>query len=192
MPIHVSAGSSGNFKPCPVGVHQAVCCDVVDMGLLEVSWNGQTKKQHKVRLVWQVDEMMDDGKPFLIQTRYTASLHEKARLRKDLESWRGKAFTESELASFDLEVLLGVNCLLNVVHNHKGDATYANVAAIMPLQKGASKIHVTNYTRVIDRDPRQAEPDEPPPVTEDDIPFVWLLPLVLPALGLLGAFSQVV
>lgn len=173
MPIPVSAGSSSSFKPCPVGVHQAVCCDVVDMGLLEVSWNGQTKKQHKVRLVWQVDELMDDGKPFIIQTRYTASLHEKSRLRKDLESWRGRAFTDGELQSFDLEVLLGVNCLLNVVHNTKGDNTYSNVAAIMPLQKTASKIHVTNYTRVIDRDPKQPQADEyePTPVTEDDIPF---------------------
>lgn len=171
MPIPVSAGASSNFKPCPAGVHQAVCCDVVDMGLLEVSWNGQTKKQHKVRLVWQVDEMMDDGKPFIIQTRYTASLHEKARLRKDLESWRGKPFTDAELQSFDLEVLLGVNCLLNVVHNTKGDSTYANIAAIMPLQKGAHKIHVTNYTRVVDRDPKQPEAEEPPPITDDDIPF---------------------
>lgn len=172
MPIPVSAGNSTNFKPCPAGVHQAVCCDVVDMGNLETTWNGQKKIKHIVRLVWQVDEMMDDGKPFLIQSRYTASLHEKARLRKDLESWRGKPFNEGELQSFDLEVLIGVNCLLNVVHNTKGDNTYANVAAIMPLQKNANKIRVTNYTRVIDRDPKQPqEPDEPPPLTDDDIPF---------------------
>ena len=28
--------------------------------------------------------------------------------------------------------------------------------------------------------------DEPPPIDESDIPFAWLMPLVLPAVGLLG------
>ena len=43
---------------------------------------------------------MPDGKPFLVRRRYTASLHEKSALRKDLESWRGRAFTNVELDGF--------------------------------------------------------------------------------------------
>lgn len=176
MAIVVSAGSGSNFAPCPVGVHQAVCVDVIDMGILEVTWQGQVKRQHKIRLVWQVEELMDDGKPFLIQKRYTASLHEKSKLRPDLESWRGKPFTSDELAAFDVEKLIGANCLLNVAHVAKDGKTYANVNAIMPLKKGMEKMVATNYTRVIDRTPEQAADalggDEPPPMTDEDmVPF---------------------
>lgn len=34
--------------------------------------------------------------------------------------------------------------------------------------------------------PMPVSEPEPPPLTDDDIPFAWLLPLVLPALGLFG------
>lgn len=188
MPIPVSAGNSTTFAPCPAGVHQAVCVDVVDMGLLEVTWNGQVKKQHKVRIVWQVEELMDDGKPFIVQKRYTASLHEKSKLRPELESWRGKAFTEDELREFDLEKLIGANCLLNVAHVQKDGKTYANVTAVMPLKRGMDRLVAMGYTRVIDRKetPTDPEHDQGPPITEDDIPFAWLMPLVLPALAVAG------
>ena len=177
MPIPVSAGSGASFTPCPAGVHQAVCVDVVDMGNLETVWAGVKKIKHVIRLVWQVEERMEDGKPFLIQSRYTASLHEKARLRKDLENWRGRPFTEAELKSFDLEVLLGVNCLLNVVQNPKDGKTYANVTAVMPLKKGMEKMHPEGYTRVCDREDAPTthgtddSDDASSHITDDDIPF---------------------
>ncbi len=175
MAITVSGKGGGSFIPAPAGVHQAVACDVVDMGNLETTWNGQKKIKHVIRLVWQVEELMDDGKPFIVQSRYTASLHEKARLRKDLESWRGKPFTDAELEAFDLEVLIGVNCLLNVVQTSKNGTTYANVTAVMPLKKGMQKMTVTNYTRVVERQETAAPPHEDaPPITDDEldsIPF---------------------
>jgi hypothetical protein len=36
------------------------------------------------------------------------------------------------------------------------------------------------------------EHDAPPPITDDDIPFAWLLPLALPLAGLLGAGAMLV
>jgi hypothetical protein len=140
------------------------------MGLLEVTFGGTTKTQHKVRLVWQIDEAMDDGRRFIVQKRYTLSLHKKANLRKDLESWRGRAFTEEELAGFDLEVLLDVNCFLNIVHVVKDSATYANVASIMPLKKGMAKMDAEGYIRVQDRKP-EGDEDPTPVLTDDDIAF---------------------
>ncbi len=168
MPIIVSAGNRHTFKPAPAGVHQAVCVDVVDMGLMEVTWLGVTKKKPKLRVVWQIEELMEDGKPFIVQKRYTASLHEKAGLRKDLESWRGRAFTDAELDEFDVEKLLGVNCLLNVVHVVREGQTYANVSAVMPIQKGMTRLTQREYVRVVDR--TEATPDSEP-LTVDDIPF---------------------
>jgi hypothetical protein len=157
MAIIATAGGDGKtFTPAPSGVHQAVCVDVVDLGMLETTWQNQTKKQHKVNVAFQIAEDREDGKPYLVFKRYTLSLHPKAGLRKDLESWRGKQFTREEELGFDIERLIGVNCLLNVTHNHVGDRTYANVVSIMPLAKGMPPIKARDYIRKVDRQPETA------------------------------------
>lgn len=170
MGIIVSAGESRTFAPAPAGLHQAVCVDTVDMGLLEVTYSGKTKKQWKVRVVWQIDEDMDDGRPFIVQKRYTASLNEKSTLRKELESWRGRPFTQEELDAFDLDKILGVNCQLNIQHVTKDGKLYANVVSIVPLGKNMPKIEARNYVRVQDRPvaEREVESHE---ITAEDIPF---------------------
>lgn len=174
MAIMATAGDTKAFTPAPAGLHHGVCVDVVDMGWLEVTYAGKTKKQHKVRLVWQIDEAMEDGRRYIVQKRYTLSLHEKAALRHDLESWRGRAFTDDELGGFDLEKLLGVNAFLNVVQVQKSGSVYANVASVVPLKKGMAKMVPEAYVRVKDRTEQQLS-DEPttelPELTADDIPF---------------------
>lgn len=187
MPIIATAKSENgkDFAPAPAGVHQAVLVDVVDLGMLDVTWQGVTKRQHKVNFAWQINEEREDGKPFLIFKRYTLSLHEKAGLRKDLESWLGRKFTREDEMGFDVESLLGSNCLLNVMHNKVGDKTYANVAGVNPLMKGMPTIAARDYVRKVDRteqlqsitnEYREAvrsveQEHEHPPLTDDDIPF---------------------
>lgn len=179
MPI-VAKESSRNrdFIPAPAGAHAAVCCDIVDLGTLEVTYGGKTKKQHKVRVVWQIAEVMADNKPYIVQKRYTLSLHEKAGLRKDLESWRGRAFTQEELQGFDLEKLLSVPCFLNVLQVVKEGETWSNVASIMRLPKGMEPLKVRDYVRVCDRKPDdEAGEQQGPPehnfggIDDSDIPF---------------------
>lgn len=183
MAIVAKANGDGGktFEPAPEGVHQGVCVDVIDLGILDVTWQGQSKKQHKINVAWQINELRDDGKPFLVFKRYTLSLSEKANLRKDLESWRGKAFTRDEEMGFDVESVIGANCLLNIQHKVSGDKTYANVVSIMPLAKGMAKISATDYVRKQDRpgnDPRHISDEEiaagmshPPVMDDSDIPF---------------------
>ena len=62
----------------------------------------------------------------------------QGNLRKDLESWRGKAFSETEAEDFDLTKLLGATCMLNVIHNtaKASGRTYANIASISKMPKG--------------------------------------------------------
>lgn len=177
--IAKAGGDGGNFQPAPVGVHQAVCVDVIDLGVLETTWQGQTKKQHKVNLAWQINEDRDDGKPFLVFKRYTLSLHEKAGLRKDLESWRGRKFTRDEEMGFDVETIIGANCLLNVTHNNVGDKTYANVVSIMPLAKGMPQMSPRDYVRKVERteetppqiNGHEYDRDSVEMITDDSIPF---------------------
>lgn len=194
MAIWAKAGGGGDraFEPAPEGVWQAVCVDVIDLGVLDVTWQGATKRQHKINIAWQLDCLREDGKPYLVFKRYTLSLHEKAGLRKDLESWRGRKFTRDEEAGFDLETVLGANCLINIQHNRTDAGTYANVVSIMPLARNMTPIKADGYVRKVDRpetttEPPPHEPDhQPPPLTDEDIPFAWALPLVLPATAMLG------
>ena len=156
------------FTPAPEGLHQAVCCDVHPIWTEErpSQWGGGLRDC--VRLVWQIDQLGPDGQPFVISKKYTASLHEKASLRHDLESWRGRHFTPEELKGFDLENVLGANCQIQIVHTKKPDGrTFANVLSIVPIAKGQPKMAVSkDYVRKKDRaDAVNAEPmdDETPP-----------------------------
>src|SRR5215831_10498712 len=157
----------------PAGLYQAVCCDVVDLGLVDVTYNGKTRQQCKLRITWQSEERRDDGKPFLLWRRYTASLSEKASLRRDLESWRGRPFTPEELAGFDIENLLAVNAYLNVLHAERDGKTYPNVASVAPIKKGMARLTVLDYVREKDRPENNgdAEHGDDPAITDEDVPF---------------------
>jgi len=50
--------------------------------------------------------------------------------------WRGREFSEAELAGFDVESLIGSGCMLSIVHKARDGFVYANVQAVLPLAKG--------------------------------------------------------
>jgi hypothetical protein len=160
VPIIATAGESKSYTPAPEGTHHAVCVDVIDLGQLPNSFKPGTT-QHKV------------NKRFLVYKRYTLSLNEKANLRHDLESWRGRPFTREEEMGFDVETVKGANCLVNIQHKQSADKakTYANVVSVMPLIKGMAKITPEAYERHQEETPQQDAPAEEAPVELDDIPF---------------------
>lgn len=152
--IAKSEGGGKGYDPVPEGVHHGICVAVYDLGTqYSQTYNNSSRK---VSIHWELPyERIDievDGTmkslPMAASKRYTLSLHEKANLRKDLENWRGKAFTEKELEGFDILKLLGINCQLQVIHRQteKGK-TYANVSAILPLGKGMEKKKPENPLR---------------------------------------------
>lgn len=168
MAIYARAPET-TFETCPEGLHHAVCCDVVDLGLQTTRFG----EAHKVQIRWQTEEPDSRGKRFVVRQMYTLSLHEKSNLRHALEAWRGKKFTADELKGFDLEKLLGVNCQIQVVHNLSGDGkTYANVQAVVPAPKGALKLVIEDYTRERDRAKQQGTAtDEASAEADDAVPF---------------------
>lgn len=136
-----------NFTPVPPGNHVAVCYRVIDLGTQRTEYLGQEKRQHKLLISWEIpDEKMDDGRPFTIGQRFTWSMSEKANLRRVLESWRGRAFTEDDFGAngFDIKNVIGVGCMLNVVHETKAGKTYANIASVAKLPKGMNAPAPTN------------------------------------------------
>jgi len=134
MIVHETGGS---YEKLPTGMQPAVCTRVFDLGM-QPGYEG--KPQHKLIIMFELAERKTEGefagKRFLASRSYTASLNEKANLRKDLESWRGRPFTTDELTGFDLDAVVGINCNLNMVEVSKGEKTYVNIAAIVPTIKG--------------------------------------------------------
>ena len=150
-----------NFTPAPEGIHVAACCDVVDLGLADHGFG----EKHYVEIRWQLEEEnAETAQRFVVRRRYTLSLSEKASLRKDLETWRGRKFTKDELRGFDLEVLVGKACQVQVSHRLTDQGkTFANVTAVIPTGKGQTNPGVVGYTREADRPSVAA--------SVDDIPF---------------------
>lgn len=172
MSVYVQ-DTSKEFETAPEGLYPAVCCDVIDLGVQQTPWGAK----HQVSIRWALEECDSRGKQFLVQRRYTASLNEKAALRQHLELWRGKKFTAAELKQFDLEVLLGKGCQVQIVHKILDDGrTFANVQAVIQLGRGVPVPPVpATYVREQDRAKAPEREDYSNQGTEeeddDDMPF---------------------
>lgn len=139
----VEGGSSGTtFLPVPPGSHVARCYRIVDLGTQKTEYLGQLKYLRKVMFGWELHGDDNEGKPLVTEKgepmaifkNYTLSLNEKANLRLDLQSWRGKPFSDAEANRFDISVVLGQWCMLNVIHRPgKDDKIFANVAGVSPI-----------------------------------------------------------
>lgn len=97
----------------------------------------------KVMLMFEVpgESITIDGKPapMTIQREYTLSLSEKANLRHDLQSWRGREFTVKELEGFEVSTVLGIPCMLSVIHKTTAKKKiYAAISSISGLPKGTT------------------------------------------------------
>jgi hypothetical protein len=189
-----NGSGGGTFVLCPAGPQQMVCCDVIDHGVVMAPGFGGRPPQpkHKITIRWESQHKMSDGRPFIVQRRFTLSAHPKAALRQYLESWRGRKFSDEEAGTFDVEKLIGVNAICQVTHVQKSRGVFAEVVSIMPPMAGMARLTVSSgYIRVKDRTPEEqqrersapedAEPDgeyrpapgpaAAPPPPEPETPF---------------------
>lgn len=128
----------GDFEQPPVGTHVARCIKIIDIGTQRGEYQGKATIRRQCIIGWELPtELMTEGeyvgKPFTVSRFYTCSLGEKANLRRDLESWRGRAFTEEELNGFEAKNILGKACLLGLTPNDKGKV---RVTGVMALPRG--------------------------------------------------------
>ena len=138
-------GGSSNYAPIPAGNYIARCYQMIELGTTRETILGNEKDLHKIRLTFELPtevKVFNEEKgeqPLVISKEFTLSMNEKASLRIFLKSWRGKDFTEDEAKAFDVTKLLGVPCLLNIIHKTgKKDPSkvYDEVASVSPMPKG--------------------------------------------------------
>lgn len=128
---------STDFEQAPIGAQVARCIRMIDIGTQTGEWQGKPTHKRQIVLSWELPNCLmtegeSAGKPFIVSKFYTASLSEKATLRHDLVSWRGREFTPEELAGFDAKNIIGKTCMLGLTD--KNGKT--RVTTVMQLPKG--------------------------------------------------------
>lgn len=142
----INATNSGATRELiPAGNYVARCYQMIEIGTVIDMVMGKQVTAKKVRIGWELPTEMKvfreelGEQPLTISKEYTLSMNEKANLRKDLKSWRGKDFTEEEAKCFDITKLIGVPCMLNIIHKPSvSDPTkiYEQIAGITGIPKG--------------------------------------------------------
>ena len=138
MSLVVKESEKSSIPNLEDGVYTAISSMIIDLGLQR---NERfDKDQRKFLMIWEiVGETITIGEdvlPRIINKEYSYSLGEKSNLKKDLESWRGQAFTEEELKGFNLLNVLNKGCQLQIINKENNGKTYNNIAGIMALAKG--------------------------------------------------------
>lgn len=135
-------GGTGDFEQTPEGTHLGICFRIIDLGTRRKDFDGEERVVNEVLISWELpDALMSDGRPFAISGFYTNSLHEKAKLRAHLASWRGKQFTQAELERFDLVNILNKAALVSVGRTPGGKE---KVNAVLAVPKGTPTPSRTN------------------------------------------------
>ena len=138
-----ATNEGGNFELAPAGSFSARCYSMVHIGTIKEVFKGEEKMFNKVRISWELPTEQKEFKPgeglkpISISKEFNLSMNEKSNLRKFLEGWRGKGFTEEESKSFDITKLLGKTCMLSIIHKTSGKGNkYADINSASSLPKG--------------------------------------------------------
>lgn len=139
------------FKPHPEGQYPASCVDVIHCGEVVKSYPGSADYvAEEVAVVFWTGERNDEVDAMHEATaRMTISMGRKANLRKFLEDWRGKSYSDDEaMAGVPLHKLVGHNALISVEQKKSGAGrVYATIKSIAPLPKGLQVPELPDYER---------------------------------------------
>lgn len=143
MPIPCNApGQFTPADPIPSDTYTAFISAVVDFGTQDVpDFKDRTKikQQRQVRVGFVIPDLVDkDGRFRMTGRTYTASLDEKAGLRKLIHAAEGRIFADDAVANYDLERLLRRPVLLSIVQKPRNDGkgVYSQIDSVMALPRG--------------------------------------------------------
>lgn len=122
--------------PVEPGVYMAVCIGFIDLGkqYSEMFKSHSNKGMYVWELPGETIEIDGEQKPRQLSKEFTISSSSKSNLRKFIESWNSKSYSDDEFLDFDLFDQIGKPCQINVVLNESKE--YSNVDNIMPIPRG--------------------------------------------------------
>jgi len=125
--------------PTP-GVYSAKVLRIIDMGT-PAEINSKFAPSRKLRFVFEIDSQMSDGRPFVVDKTYTASLATKSNLFKDLSAFAKHILSASELTGDPIKIqsLLGLTCMVQIdIKQSTAGSDYVKVVGVMAAPKGVS------------------------------------------------------
>lgn len=132
--------------PVEPGVYMAVCVYAIDLGeqLCEYKDKG-TSYNNQVQLVFELtgETVEIDGKqePRTLSRTFNMVTGKNGGLRKFIQSWTGRQFSNEEFDDFDPNDMVGKAAQLSVILNDTGE--YANIDGIMALPRGTAAPRAT-------------------------------------------------
>ena len=145
-----------NYTPAPAGTHVARCVQLINIGTIDGEYEGKPIRSYKVRIAWELPnetKVFDEAKgpqPILVNQEFTLSLGAKAGLRKIVEGMIGTVLKDEEAYSFDVEKIVGMPCLLTIIHkNSSKGKVYDKIASASPLVKGMTVPNQVNASKIL-------------------------------------------
>jgi len=145
----VGAGGS-SIPPLEAGVYHGVLVGIYDIGTQTSTYLGKESQKRKGVVVWELVGLRISGtdpqtqeaydRPRTLSSRYTLSMGDKSKLRRDVEAVKGKRMTRDEAAAFDLSSLLGLNAQLQITLREVDGKTYTDIQSVMALMKGQTPV----------------------------------------------------
>lgn len=140
----IAKNKTVEFDPIEAGSYPARIWQMIEIGNI-AGFQGQI--QNKVRIGFELPTELkvfseEKGEqPRVISQEYTLSFHEKSKLRKVIDACDPNALKVGEdgfLEEFDIERLIGKECLITIAHKPKNDGSgvFAYVDGITRLPKG--------------------------------------------------------
>lgn len=147
--VTAKADADKGFAPHPEGGCILQCVDVVNYGKVVGEWQGKVKIQDKIGLFFQSGKRNEQGELFTVQMEFTLSMFEGANLRKFLEMWRGRPYTEQQaLDGVPVDKLEGHYGYGVIAHKEsKKGRLFAMLNSIMPVPDGMPLPTLPAYTR---------------------------------------------
>lgn len=120
------------FEQPKPGVELALAYRIIDLGTQPSEYKGvQQTPRRKLYIGWELpDQLTTEGKPFIVGNFYTYNTGSKSNLRRDLGNWRGKPFSDEEIAAFDLEDIFKEPFMITLVESGNGKVYPGNISAV--------------------------------------------------------------
>lgn len=145
------------FDPVPEGSHVARLYRLIHIGTVETIYMGEPKMAYKIRLEFEFPNETQEfregegQKPYSLGMDITLSMHKKAKLRPIVEGMIGTSLSDPEAYAFDIEQLVGKECMATVKHMEKKDGSgkFAKIDGIAPVPKGMKVPKQVNASKIL-------------------------------------------
>src|SRR5712664_478627 len=136
-----------NFEKPNTGMYHGVLADIVDLGEVTTTYNGQVKTQPMVRFVWILNANGKDGKFLSVTARFNNNLHEKSNLYKSVK----QILSAAPPLTLNPETLIGQTRKLFIQREITGEGQqkkdFANILGISPADAGVTFAIPADYVR---------------------------------------------